>query len=152
MGRERIRHGCATKAYFSDMGRSETDGAARRASRRRPGELENEVLAVLWDTAGPMSPAEVQAELDGGLAYATVSTILGRLHTKGLVHRTTIGRTHHYEPSITQAVYISEQVRRLLDHGDRSAVLQGFIAGLTPSDEHVLLSLLIDTGDRPDGA
>jgi predicted transcriptional regulator len=121
-------------------------------SRRRPGELENEVLAVLWDTAAPMSPGEVQSAMGGGLAYATVSTILGRLHTKGLVTRTTIGRTHHYEPSITQAAYISEQVRRLLDRGDRSAVLQGFVAGLTPSDEHVLLGLLIDTRDRADEA
>ncbi len=110
---------------------------------------------MLWDTAVPMSPGEVQTRMGRDLAYATVSTILGRLHTKGLVTRTSTGRTHHYEPSITRADYVSGHVRRLLEHGDRTAVLQGFVAGLTPSDEQLLLSLLIDAGaasDGPDGA
>ena len=139
------------------MGSGPADGTPtrERGSRRRPGELENEILAVLWNTATPMSPGEVQTVLGDELAYATISTILGRLHTKGLLTRTTIGRTHHYEPSITQAVYVSDQVRRFLEHGDRSAVLQGFVAGLTPSDEQLLRNLLDDTGaidEGPDGA
>jgi predicted transcriptional regulator len=124
-------------------------GHAREADvRRRPGELENQVLAVLWDAATPMSPGQVQAELGTGLAYATVSTILHRLDTKGLVVRTTVGRTHHFEPSITQSAYISDQVRRFLEHGDRLAVLQGFLAGLSHDDELLLLALLDDSG-RP---
>jgi predicted transcriptional regulator len=122
-----------------------------RGGRRRPGELENEVLAVLWAAAVPMSPGEVQADIGGELAYATVSTILGRLHTKGLVTRTTTGRTHRYEPSITQADYVSTQVRRFLAHGDRSAVLQGFVAGLSAADEVLLRNLLDDVDPSEDG-
>jgi predicted transcriptional regulator len=117
-------------------------------ARRRPGELENQVLAVLWDAAAPMSPGEVQAELGSGLAYATVSTILHRLDSKGLVTRTKVGRAHQFAPSITRSSYVSDQVRRLLEHGDRSAVLQGFLAGLSHDDELLLLALL-DHSARP---
>lgn len=121
-------------------------GPAREPDpRRRPGELENQVLAVLWNAAAPMSPGQVQEQLGTGLAYATVSTILHRLDTKGLVSRTAVGRTHYFAPSITQSTYVSDQVRRFLEHGDRSAVLQGFLAGLSRDDEVLLLQLLDDS-------
>jgi predicted transcriptional regulator len=129
------------------MGRSSTGGPARR----RPGELESEILAALWKAAEPMSPGQVQAAMGGELAYATVSTILGRLHDKGLVTRTTVGRTHHYVPTIDQSAYVSDQVRRLLEHGDRSAVLQGFLAELTPADERLLLRMLDDENPAGEG-
>ncbi len=123
----------------------------RESDRRRPGELENEVLAVLWDVAAPMSPGAVQAELGSPLAYATVSTILHRLDSKGLVTRTTVGRTHHFAPTITRSSYVSDQVRRLLEHGDRSAVLQGFLAGLSRDDELLLLALLGSSAGATEG-
>ena len=106
---------------------------------------------MLWKAAAPMSPGQVQSELGGELAYATVSTILGRLHSKGLVARTTVGRTHHFVPTIEQSAYVADQVRRLLEQGDRSAVLQGFVAGLTPTDERLLVSMLDDVGPTDEG-
>lgn len=106
---------------------------------------------MLWKGATPMSPGQVQTAMGGELAYATVSTILGRLHAKGLVARTTVGRTHHFVPTIEQSAYVSDQVRRLLEQGDRSAVLQGFVAGLTPADERLLLSMLDDSGPTDEG-
>jgi predicted transcriptional regulator len=129
------------------------DGSTARDpdGRRRPGELENQVLAVLWDAAAPMSPGQVQEQLGTGLAYATVSTILHRLETKGLVTHTTIGRAHHFEPTITQSAYVSDQVRRFLEHGDRLAVLQGFLAGLSHDDGLLLLALLDDAEHAPEG-
>ena len=114
----------------------------KKRSRRAPGELEADVLATLWSAAEPLSPGEVQASLDGGLAYATVSTILTRLHEKGLVVRTKVERTNFYTPSLEESEHVSEQVRRLLDRGDHSAVLQGFLDGLSPDDERLLRRLL----------
>jgi predicted transcriptional regulator len=114
----------------------------KRRTRRRPGELEADVLATLWSTGEPMSPSEVQAALDQGLAYATVSTILTRLHEKGLVVRTKGGRTNFYEPALDESDHVSVQVRQLLDRGDHSAVLQGFLDGLSPDDELLLRRLL----------
>lgn len=111
------------------------------------------MLAVLWKAVRPMSVGEVVENLGGGLAYATVSTILIRLLAKGLVERATVGRTHRYEPSITQSAYVSEQVGRFLNRGDRSAVLQGLVAGLSRADGRLLRALLDDvhraTASRP---
>jgi predicted transcriptional regulator len=117
-----------------------------QGSRRRPGELEGDVLSVLWDAGEPLSPAEVQARFRGDLAYATISTILTRLFAKDLVVRTTRGRAYLYEPSLSRSEHVSEQVRRLLAQGDRSAVLQGLLDGLSKNDERALRELL----DPPD--
>jgi predicted transcriptional regulator len=130
-------------------------GGKGKGSRRRPGELEGDVLAVLWDAGEPLSPSEVQERFDEDLAYATISTILTRLHAKNLVVRTSRGRAHLYEPSVTRAAHVAGQVRRLLEQGDdRAAVLRGLLDGLSKSDERALRKLLEhadapETGRRP---
>jgi predicted transcriptional regulator len=118
--------------------------AERRAKgpRRRPGELENAVLSILWDAGEPLSPSEVQGRFGPGLRYATISTILTRLYAKGIVTRSERGRTHLYAPAVSRSEHLSEQVRRLLAHGDRTAVLQGLLDGLSKSDETALRRLL----------
>jgi predicted transcriptional regulator len=68
-------------------------GPARRAG----GELEAQVLAVLWAAGQPLSPGEARQQLaaaPGGsaLAYSTVVTILSRLHAKGVLRRRRAGR------------------------------------------------------------
>ncbi len=92
-----------------------------------------------------MPPAEVQAATGGDLAYTTVMTILVRLHAKGLIERTKVGRAYVYHPVVAESEVVAEQVRRLLAHGnDRAAVLQGFIDGLRPEDETMLRALLAE--------
>jgi predicted transcriptional regulator len=119
--------------------------ARRDRSRRRPGELEGDVLAALWASPEPMPPARVRAALGGDLAYTTVMTILVRLHAKGLIERTKVGRAFSYRPVVAETDLVAEQVRRLLAHGnDRAAVLQGFIDGLRPEDEAMLRAMLAD--------
>jgi predicted transcriptional regulator len=72
--------------------------------RRRPaGMLEDEVLAALWRGEQPMTPAEVQASVDGMLAYTTVMTTLTRLHRKGMVTRSRAGRGYVYSPIVDEA-------------------------------------------------
>ena len=111
--------------------------------RRAPGWLESEVLATLWTRAEPMTPSMVQAELPRDLAYTTVMTVLQRLHAKGLLRRSRVGRAFAYEPVVDAAELAAQQMRRALDRGrDRAAVLQRFLAGLSPEDEGVLHELL----------
>jgi predicted transcriptional regulator len=111
--------------------------------RRRFGELESAVLAVLWAAPGPLVPAEVQTAMDGDLAYTTVMTILVRLYEKGVIDRSKVGRAFAYRPVVAETEVVAEQVRRLLDQGqDRTAVLQGLVDGLQPGDESVLRDLL----------
>jgi predicted transcriptional regulator len=66
-----------------------------RGGARPRGALGAEVLACLAG-AGDMTPAQVQAELGGQLAYTTVMTTLSRLHRKGAIERSPAGRGFRY--------------------------------------------------------
>jgi predicted transcriptional regulator len=114
-----------------------------RGGRRAAGELESGVLAVLWQAGGPLTAAQVNEALPGGLAYTTVLTILARLHAKGALTRERAGRGYAYRPVRDEATYTAEQMVTLLDRGsDRQAVLAQFVSELSSEDEELLQQLL----------
>ncbi|MFE6685896.1 BlaI/MecI/CopY family transcriptional regulator [Streptomyces sp. NPDC057743] len=113
------------------------------AQRRPAGELEASVLAALWAAKGPLTPAEVQGELDGRLARTTVTTILSRLHDKGAVSRTRAGRGFAYSPIHDSAGLTARRMRSELDkQDDRTTALARFVSELTYEDERLLRTLL----------
>jgi predicted transcriptional regulator len=121
---------------------------ATAGERRRAGELEADVLAVLWGSEEPMSPRAVQAAMGDDLAYTTVMTILVRLQAKGVIERSKIGRAYAYRPVVAESEVVAGQVRRLLDHAQsRDAVLQGFVDGLAP-DEEAALRVMLSKAER----
>jgi len=112
-------------------------------ARRAPGELEADVLAALWRSSEPMSPGQVREALGAGLAYTTVMTILSRLHAKGSVTRTRVGRAFVYRPAFAQAELAASLMREQLDRGhDRGEILAHFVGSLTTDDERTLTTLL----------
>lgn len=118
-------------------------GSRGRVERRSAGALESEVLAALWSTERPLTPAEIQAEIGGGLAYNTVHTILKRLYDKGLVLRDADGRRGAYRPAKNAAELTAEAMHEALDRGpDPIAALQQFVSGLSPEEERALRDLL----------
>lgn len=122
-------------------------GARGRAERRSAGALESEVLAALWATERPLTPAEIQAEIDGALAYNTVHTILKRLYDKGLVLRDADGRRGAYRPAKNAAELTAAAMHEALDRGpDPIAALQQFVTGLSPEEERALRELLAGGG------
>src|SRR5207237_722064 len=113
--------------------------AARRPDdergRRAFGELEQQILSVLWAAHEPLIPREVQARLADPPAYTTVMTILDRLQRKGTATRTAKGRAFAYEAVVSESTVAAEHARALLANGyDRTAVLQGFVDVLTDAD------------------
>ena len=117
--------------------------------RRGFGELEQQVLSVLWAADGPLIPREVQGRLEKPPAYTTVMTILDRLHQKGAVTRVARGRAFAYTAVVTEAVATAERVRSLLRNGnDRTAVLQGFVEVLSERDTEDLQRLLREARRR----
>lgn len=127
------------------MGEETTPAPARRA----PGELEGEVLAVLWAAGEPMVAGGVREQVSGDPAYTTVLTILTRLHDKGLVTRERAGRGYRYSPVRDEAGHAAAGMRDLLEHGgDRAAVLARFVSELAAEDEKLLEQLL--RGHRAD--
>ncbi|MFD1658709.1 BlaI/MecI/CopY family transcriptional regulator [Streptomyces caeni] len=125
-------------------------GPQGRVERRNAGELESEVLAALWATEQALTPAEVQAEIHGDLAYNTVHTILKRLYDKGLVLRDVDGRRGAYRAAKNAAELTAEAMHKALDRGpDPIATLQQFVSGLRPEEEQALRDLLGGATDRP---
>jgi predicted transcriptional regulator len=121
-----------------------SDGA-----RREAGQLESEVLAALWASGQPMTPADVLSELDNELAYTTVMTTLSRLFEKGLVTRRREGRGYAYSPRVEEAEFAARGFRALLDRGhDREAVLEGFLDQLSGDEERTLRALLRSDSQR----
>jgi predicted transcriptional regulator len=113
--------------------------------RRAPGELEAEVLATLWAADQPMTAAEVQAELPGGLAATTVITILTRLMAKEHVERVRVSgeRVYRYAASRERAEHAAEQMYAFLGAGeDRRAVLARFLGRLSAADRRAVADLL----------
>ncbi|WP_405445514.1 BlaI/MecI/CopY family transcriptional regulator [Streptomyces achromogenes] len=118
--------------------------------RRPAGELEASVLAALWSAGAPQTPGQVQLSLGTGLARTTVTTILTRLHDKGVVERRRQGRGYAYFPAQDAQDAHGLTARRM--HGeldrdsDRETVLARFVAQLGPDDERILRALLASDG------
>ena len=113
--------------------------------RRAAGQLEREVLAVLWASPTPLTPAQIQSSLDAGLAYNTVHTILTRLLDKGRVVRSTSDGRTVYAPAKDAADSAAEQMASVLDAaGDRRAILARFVTSLSPEDEAAIRDALDD--------
>jgi predicted transcriptional regulator len=112
------------------------------------------VLACLAAAGAPLTPAQVLADLGGGLAYTTVMTTLSRLHGKGALVRSPAGRAFAYalatDPHSVGAAVTARRMHRLLEAGeDRAGVLSHFVADLTPDEEALLAELLGDTRRDP---
>ncbi len=118
------------------------------SQRRAAGELEREVLALLWATSEPLMPMQVQHRLGGDLAQSTVATTLLRLVAKGLAERTPHGRGFAYRPLQRAEDHAAVQMVNLLRRGDDpGAVLRYFAGRLSPDHRGVLLQAL-GAGDR----
>lgn len=121
-----------------------TAGAA--VARRHMGELEAAVMNVLWDHGGWLTPGQVHAVLaeDRPIAYTTVMTILVRLREKGRCERQRDGRAYAYRPYQTREEHAAARMGDMLvGVGDRPAVLNHFLRGLTPADRDQLRRMLL---------
>jgi predicted transcriptional regulator len=113
------------------------------SGRRAMGELESEVLGLLWAADGALTPNEVLDRLGGGIAYTTAMTILSRLWQKGLAEREPRGRAFAYRPAVTEAELAAQRMRATLDRtNDREAALARFVGTLSKKDEQALRRLL----------
>jgi predicted transcriptional regulator len=122
--------------------------AEAKDERRPAGELEATVMAALWAAGVPRTPGQVQLSLGAGLARTTVTTILSRLHEKGIVDRERQGRGYAYFPVQDAPGLTARRMHTELDRdSDRHTVLARFVAQLSEDDERLLRDLL-ESGDE----
>jgi predicted transcriptional regulator len=121
--------------------------ARRLVAGRRVGDLESEVLELLWSARAWLSGREVWDRLgDAVRAYTTVMTVLGRLVEKGLVERTEEGGAHRYRAAGDPDELTAQAIRSLLAATeDPRAALAHFVDGL---DDAALMADLADALER----
>ena len=117
------------------------------AKRRKlaSGELENQVLDVLWSRGEPMTPGEVHEVVAAThrVAYTTVMTILTRLWEKGHLTRRKQGRAFAYQPVLGRDERVAQRLEEILDAAeDPVAALNSFITALPPDQQRALRSTL----------
>jgi predicted transcriptional regulator len=114
-----------------------------RDGRRAAGALESEIMTVLQRAGEPLTTSEVQRRLDGDLAYTTVVTILTRLHDKGMLVRTKVGRAFSYHPVSDEPGLAALRMHQVMQgRPDRETVLARFVSALSDHDERLLRELL----------
>ena len=87
----------------------------RLIAGRRVGDLESEILYVLWSARSWLSGREVLERLgDESRAYTTVMTVLGRLVDKSLVERVEEGKGHRYRAAGDPDELTAQAIRSLL--------------------------------------
>ncbi|MFV0406861.1 MAG: BlaI/MecI/CopY family transcriptional regulator [Propioniciclava sp.] len=113
------------------------------------GELERAVMDVVWSADVPLTAYDVRDQLaaeERVLAATTVLTVLSRLEKKGVVTSDRRTRPHHYAPVASRAEHMAELMHEVLGGvGDRAAVLERFVGGVSAEDAAVLRQLLRDT-------
>ena len=136
-------------------------GSPASVERRAAGALGAEILAILREADGPLTPGQVRERLtprqpgrqppasgapaDGApteLSYSTVVTIVSRLHAKGLLARQRAGRGFTYTPLDDASLAASRMRQALGSERDHDAVLSRFVSGLSSRDARLLRELL----------
>lgn len=109
--------------------------------RRLRGELEAQVMRVLWDAADALTAKDIVTLLPSPTpAHTTVLTALDRLGTKGLVRREGESpRGLRFAPTRSEEEHVSlAMLQRLESSRDRDAALLHFAGSLGPHDLELL--------------
>lgn len=80
------------------------------------GELESDVMEIIWQSKGPISVRTVTQSLQKKrqIAYTTVMTIMGRLVEKGLLKRQESGKAYIYQPAFSKEKFLSRITRQII--------------------------------------
>lgn len=79
------------------------------------GELEKEVMEVIWKNEHPVLVREVKEVLESKrkVAYTTIMTIMARLTEKGILIRKLKGTSYLYQPRLNKDQFIARAAHRI---------------------------------------
>jgi len=103
------------------------------------GELEREVMEVVWnEPTTEFTVREVNAHFPDH-AYTTIMTVLSRLTAKGFVSEVKHGRRNTFRATASREEYITGMIMEALSSTtDRQAVLARFAESLPASDQRFI--------------
>ena len=107
------------------------------------GDLEGQVMEVLWGQAGQEMTARDVASSFPKLAYTTVATVLDRLHRKELVRRRLDGLVVQFSAVGSRAAHTALLMHQTLRTArDPGAALARFAEIMSPAEAEVLTDAL----------
>jgi len=119
------------------------------------GDLEHQIMSVLWRSPEPRSVREVHESVgeQRDLAYTTVMTVLDRLAKKQLVSRELDGRAWRYRPAVSAAQLVAEEMHGLLGSIPEASAeaLVGFV-DLLDERQRALVARAAADADQPASA
>ncbi len=106
-----------------------TSNATPRHDPAELGELEREILSIVWRT-GTITAEQVRAELDNPLKDSTVRPVLRRLDENGYLAHAVENRPFVYRPAESRQRVAGRAVKRIVDwfcDGSVEALLVGMV-------------------------
>lgn len=84
----------------------------KRVTGKVLGELESEIMEIVWGQKGSISVKDVTEILSKKrqIAYTTAMTIMARLVDKGVLIRRIKGPSYQYKPKITRGRFVAKAV------------------------------------------
>ncbi|MGP3684238.1 BlaI/MecI/CopY family transcriptional regulator [Streptomyces sp. IBSNAI002] len=113
------------------------------------GELEADIMRVVWSSPGPIAVQAIVDELvkQRPLAYTTVMTVVDRLREKGWLTREKQGRAYRYSATRSAEEYTADLMGQALNASDdRVGTLARFAGRLTAAEADALRQALSDGG------
>jgi predicted transcriptional regulator len=120
-------------------------------TQRQRGELEADILDVLWNASAPLTVKAIQEKFREPVpAITTLITVLERLRVKGSVERQAAsGRSFEYFAARSRADQANASIQTALDNaGDRAAALMLLAGSLTAKDRDVLAAALAAKSEK----
>jgi predicted transcriptional regulator len=77
----------------------------KKGTQKSLGDLEGEIMEVLWKSAEPMSARGVTDSLKKKVTFNAVSTVLNRLQEKSIVTKIANGKRYCFQPTINKQEY-----------------------------------------------
>src|ERR1700747_786475 len=128
-GRRRLRPPAAYATVCSATSSQQTKGPPMDASLPDLGDLEREVMQLVWAN-GAVTAEAVRERLERRLKESTVRTVLRRLEDKRYVTHTVEGRTYVYSAAAPRGRVAAKAVQRIVDwfcNGSVEEVLVGMV-------------------------
>lgn len=87
-----------------------------RAVGKVLGELESEIMEIIWQSEEPVSVRVITEALQKKrkIAYTTVMTIMTRLVDKGLLKRATSDKAYTYQPAYSKDKFLTRISRQII--------------------------------------
>lgn len=102
----------------------------KKTEKEALGNLELNIMKILWESGGWLDVKGVVTKLDDPRAYTTIMTTLVRLHKKGFLDQKKIGRAFVYRPRVTQRAVVKRVLARVTDllfNGDLTKLMPQLI-------------------------